>query len=134
KSQAGWRRRDRRGGKNLGGRGQVRVVVDEDLVAGICGGIKTPALRIRRTALRQHIAGGIPGDEGRGSGQGDADQPRRLAAELGEEEIEADLVEDVGLLDDLAGGDVLLEDVGELLEPVAASSSFCQLQVVVATR
>src|SRR5439155_24244667 len=89
-----------------GGRAQLRVVIDDDLVAHAGGGVKPPALRIRRTALRQHIARRVPGDEGRGSGQGHAHQPRRLGAELGKEEIEADLVKGVGLLDDLSGRDV----------------------------
>ena len=57
--------------------------------------------------------------------QGDPDQPRRLGAELGQEEVKADLIEAVSLLDDLSGGDVLVDDVHEFLEPVTRGPTTC---------
>src|SRR5260370_10064731 len=100
----------------------------------VCGYIQPPALGVGRTALREHIARRIPRDEGARSLQGDANQPRCLAAELREKEVEADRVETVGLLDDLSASDIAVNDVVEFLEPVAYRPSFCQCQVVSAAR
>src|ERR1700693_278614 len=66
--------------------------------------------------------------------QADTDQPRTLAAELGQIESEADLVETVGLQDDLPGCDVLIDYVYEFLEAVTLGAKRRQLQVVGATR
>src|ERR1700732_5386270 len=47
-----------------GGRGEVRVVVDDRLVARAREGIETPTLRVRGGRLRQHGAGRVSRDEG----------------------------------------------------------------------
>src|SRR5207253_9887605 len=75
-------------------------------------------------------AGRIPGDEGRGPGQGDGDQSRRLGTELRQEQVEADLVEAVGLLNDLSRADVLVDHVDEFFQCVTRRPGAGQLQVV----
>src|SRR4030081_354376 len=116
-----------------GGRRQRRVVINDDSATG-AGGIKSPALGVGRARLGDHTAGRIPGDERRGSAEGDAHQARCLTAELGEVEVEADLIEAVGLLDDLSRADVTVDDVDEFLERVARGPTFGQVRVVCATR